>query len=215
MVTGPHSRLPTASRPVHGAQEYQPAGQRNTAQAEQVDSVEEDHSASAADREDGVHQQVVPLQAETGAMPDLGKQANGRPVPGQSGGMETSALPLTGLAGLPELGRLLLHGLLGLLARLRLLRLLSTRLLHPVVTRHTRLPALVTRLLRPLLLALLPRILRLPVALLQSPLQVVPRQQLSWASSPCCDRTKISSPTKRTDLSEWHFPVHSLRWVCG
>lgn len=186
---GPHSQLPTASQLAHGAQECQPVGQHNTAQVEQedqvesvgedqVDSVEEDHSALAADLEDGVQHQVVPSPEATGATAHSHNQAPGRLAPGQSGGMETNALPLIGLVGPREPGRLLLHGLLGLPARLRSQHLLSTRPLHRGVTRHTRPPALVTRLLRLLRLASPPQRLRVPVALLQSRSLVVLRRQL-------------------------------------
>lgn len=162
-----------------------------------MDSVEEDHSALVADPEDGVQHLVVPSQEATGAVGHLDSQAHGRPVPGQSGGMEISALNLTGRVGLLELGRHLLPGLPGLLAQLLSLRLPSTRPPRPVATRHTRPPALVTRSRRPQLQASLPQRLQVPVARLLSRLQVVLQQQLSWASSLCCDCVKLSRPTTK------------------
>lgn len=150
-----------------------------------MDLVVEDHSASAADQEDGAQHQADPSKVETGATAHSDNQAHGQLVPGQSGGMGTSAPPLIGLVGLLDLGRLLLRGLLGLLARLRLPHLPSIRPRLSVAIRHTRLLALDTRLLRLLLLASLPQKLRVPVALPQSPLLVVRQLQLSWASSLC------------------------------
>lgn len=148
-VTGLPSQLPTASQQVHGALVYLPVGQLNMVQVVQVAQaasvVELDHSVSAAEQEAGVHPLAVPSQLGTGAMVPLDNQVPGQPVPGRSGGTETSALLLTGPVGLLVPSLPVRHGLLGLLARLPSLLLPSIRPLLSEATHHTRLLALATR----------------------------------------------------------------------
>jgi len=195
-ATGLRSQPPMASLLARGALEHHPAGPLYTAHLgtlEPAALVATAHSASAVDQEAGDQTKAVPSAAETGAPGHLASLVHGQAVHGQSGGTETSAQLLTGLAGLAEAGLQVLLGLLGLLARLLLRRHPSIRLLLPLAALHTRLLVLDTRLPK-----LLPQDhhLRLPLAravLLPLPLQVVRQLLRLWDLSPCYNSDLIFS----------------------
>lgn len=195
-VTGLPSQLLMASQRAHGALAHHPAGRQSMDQADQVVSVM-DLGDSVVDLEDGVHNRVVHSLEETGAVVLSASPVPGQAVHGQSGGTETSAQLLTGLAGPLALGLLVRHGQPGLLALLRLLLLPSTQL-HPSEALHTPPLALDTRLLKLQRQALPLHKPLAPVVLPPSPLQVVRQLQPSWASSLCYKCMELSvSTTKR------------------
>jgi hypothetical protein len=212
-VTGPPSQPPMASQPAHGVLQHHPAGRPSTDQADQVVLVVEPGD-SVADLADGVHNRVVHSLEETGAMVPSNSPVPGQAVHGQSGGTETSAQLLTGLAGPLAPGLQVRHGPPGLLVLLQSLLLPSTQLHHSAALLHTPPQALVIRLLR-LRLQALP--LHKPLALVvlpPSPLQVALQLRPSWASSLCYRSIDpICSDNKKNVLIDWHFLgfVHSLR----